>query len=502
MAILFFIISSTLFPQNISCGNIPLTLKLQKDTIYTYNNSLSIATWPKGRESEPYVSRQKGSFQSKLLPLRYSASSGFLVNEVNVKSDNKYVLQFLGKMPEKLPVKIYYPSKTIGVLEDDPSKEPKLIRSVKCNSVFKTTEELALNELGVKIIKKHVHKVMGLTGKDDVGVIHILTKSKVELIGKMAGRGTETTDTFYILKTRELYEKKIAFRYEYDTGIGDNRYTEVMSGEYHKKLSGKAKSEIRTPVFPNVTSIKNNTRFYTNNGGLFVPVTLNTTLKTKMYIKTDAPSSYIYYPYYYQNFPDDPGNYFLPFRTVDIAKNTVANPGISIKPENYDEFISFKIPGVIGNDILSMGTVYLNEKKRSFAFFENDAKNKTAPPENSTIFKLVNNNIVFTTVINSTNINTTLSFSVFEPEISQRFREKLNIKTRKFTLTQKDPGKKVVEKANVIFTPSDSSFQKMEVLVRDFGDTPYDMKLGLNFIKNKEITINYKDKWLLIKKAK
>ena len=123
-------------------------------------------------------------------------------------------------------------------------------------------------------------------------------------------------------------------------------------------------------------------------------------------------------------------------------------------------------------------------------------------PEKSLLFDLVHGVPVFEFTVNGSTAKTTISFDTNEPQMSSKLVKQLGLKTIKIAGSKDKPGENVVEKAEVIVTPADRPYFKTQVTIKDFGTDDYDFKLGLDYIKGKELTINYKDTWLLMTDAK
>ena len=55
-----------------------------------------------------------------------------------------------------------------------------------------------------------------------------------------------------------------------------------------------------------------------------------------------------------------------------------------------------------------------------------------------------------------------------------------------------------MKKAELIITPPDRAYFKTEAIVGDMDGKPYDIILGLEYIKDRDLLINYRDKWFSI----
>jgi len=118
------------------------------------------------------------------------------------------------------------------------------------------------------------------------------------------------------------------------------------------------------------------------------------------------------------------------------------------------------------------------------------------------LFDLIDSVPVFELTVNGSTAKTTISFDTDEPQISQDLVKQLGLTSIKIAGSKNKPEENIVEKVEVIITPTDRPYFKTQATVKDFGTDAYGFKLGLNYIKGKELVINYKDTWLLISDAK
>jgi hypothetical protein len=500
LSILFLsILSQSSF--GITCSKIPMLIKLSKDIVYTYNNSISIATWPEGIEVKENIKRQKDSFKTFLYPSNLDSSSGYTITEINMGSSNRFLLDLLGKERNKLPVKshnLFYP---VGFKKNSKSHSAQILKSVRCNEVYKTLEEVHLDNLHVYMQKESIHKITDIKritiNKIKTPVLHIETRSKVYLKGRMEGTGSEITKTLLIADTRELYSRERNFRYTYDIGRGISRHREVMTGQHLEKLVNKTRKKEKKQFFLADSSKLKTTHYFSNSYGIFIPVTINTNLKTQLHISTTQPTSFIHYDFYNAEFSSTDQDLFYPVDKLKIGNNYILNPEFSIfKKEDLLLKFDSKVPGLIGNNILKLGALYINDKKRSLSFYE---PLRQEIPENAVIFKLIDNVPVFNSIINGQQVDTTISLDSYEHYISYKLKKMRDLKSRKIALSKKNPESNVLEKAWVILTPPKGNYFKTEVIIEDFNNAPYDLKLGINYFKNKTLIIDYKNKWLLIK---
>ncbi len=292
----------------------------------------------------------------------------------------------------------------------------------------------------------------------------------------------------------KLFKEIRKFKYEYRTGFGLTRRTEYANGEYIKELDKKEPYSRHVPYFPELSEQKNNTSYFTDKDGLFVPVTLNSNIQIKMFVDPLIGNSFIDYDYYMKNYEGEPKNYFYPFDKIGIGKNTVSYPSIMVKKIEPGSRTSYKIPGVIGSDILSKGAVYINDKKRTLSFFEPDGDK----PKNAIQFELDRGDLIFDILVNNSPVKATMSFANYEPVISSKLKDLLSLKTREISTSKTTCDSCFIKKAELIITPPDRSYFKTEAIVGVLDGKPYDLILGLEYIKDKELLINYKEKWFSI----
>jgi hypothetical protein len=218
-----------------------------------------------------------------------------------------------------------------------------------------------------------------------------------------------------------------------------------------------------------------------------------------MYINPTSENSFIDYSFYLQNFPEKPKNYIYPVDKMSIGKNIILDPGIEVVKDPLSK-IDYKIPGVIGKNIISKSMLTINDKKRTFSLSEPEPGKEI--PQRSLLFDLINNVPIFELNVNGSIARTTISFDTNEPQISYKLVKQLGLKTIKIAGSKERPEVNAIEKAEIVVTPTDRPYFKTQATVKDFGQGEYDFKLGLDYIKGKELTINYKDTWLLINEAK
>ncbi len=477
-----------------------LYLKLQKDTIYTYENTLTVTKWP--RKNEANAKNMVNNFKSMMYPISLS-SSGYKVYEVISSAQNNDLLDLIAKPPVKLPVITNYPFYPIGQREGAYEGNPAPLKEVACENVFKMSEDEVSSSGDLSFTKTSINKVAGIETREfkdkSIDLIRLESRKDVVLSGKMEGTGTEKVTLYLIANTREPYEETRSFKYEYVTGDENKRVAEVMSGEYRKRLILKEKYKKQNVSFPELTTKENKVPYYTNGIGLFIPVTLNAAVNTKMYVNPTSATSFVDYNYYIQNFPEKPKNYFYPVDKMDIGSNIISNPGIEVV-KNPKSKIDYKIPGVLGKNIISKSLLVMNDKKRTFSLSEPPSGRKI--PAKSMLFDLIDSVPVFELTVNGSTAKTTISFDTDEPQISQDLVKQLGLTSIKIAGSKNKPEENIVEKVEVIITPTDRPYFKTQATVKDFGTDAYGFKLGLNYIKGKELVINYKDTWLLISDAK
>jgi len=477
-----------------------LGLNYSKDTIYTYLHKIDTTTWTKNNEAE--LNSASNIFKTLIYP--YSKTKdGYMVYEVVVEAQNDELLSLVGKRPENLPQKYLQPLYPMGQVENAKDQVIIPIKQINCEQVFISYESFDTYDGKNRFNKKALNKIVGIENVKIAGkktpLIKMETRKEITIKGKMTGTGTEKTTLFFIAETNELYEQRTTFLYEYKIGYGRDRKTENMKGTYSIKLVGKNRYTKKPKSFPELTEAKNYINYYTNNNGLYIPVELNGNFKTKMYINTLSELSFIDYDYYKKNYEGKPKDYFYPFNTLQIGSCKIENPGIEIlAPSETELNLDFKVPGTIGKDIIGMGAINIDDRKRQLLFWE--PEEKISIPAKAVHFELINNTPVFELMVNGNTVKATIGFDSYEPEISRSLQQKLGLKTIKVAVPK---GNNLLAsfmyKTDIIITPSNQEYFKTAAVVKDFGETLYDIKLGLNYIKGKDFTIDYKNNWFIIK---
>jgi hypothetical protein len=188
----------------------------------------------------------------------------------------------------------------------------------------------------------------------------------------------------------------------------------------------------------------------------------------------------------------EPENVIDQFKEIEIGGNKIYNPKINL---TLFEESNFNIPGTLGNDVLIDSVLHINDKKRTLSIYKGYRLKK---PKDAISFSLVNNIPIFDMKVNSTSIKATISFDTKRYQISKSIQENLSIKTLNFkeSLEGKDA---ITLTQDIILDTPDRQYFKTQAVVKNFENEPYDFKLGLDHIKDKEIIIDYKNKWFLIK---
>jgi len=493
---LYLTLLSYSFGNSSSClDKVSLYRNFPKDTLYTYNNTASMTIW--SNDKEKFVKNKSVNFKSISFPQNKTAE-GYDVYEVVMGDTDSDVMEFLGLPPSKLPWYNFYPLYPTGKVVDDLKTAPKIIKSIECGQVFSTTEKSESLDGWLWFEKETLNKVIEFEskkiGKTKISLMRMETRKNVVLKGKINGKGTETVTYYIVSGTGELFKEIRKFKYEYRTGFGLTRRTEYASGEYVKELDKKEPYSRHAPYFPELSDKKNSISYFTDKDGLFVPTTLNTNIKIKMFVDPLVDDSFIDYDYYMKNYEGEPKNYFYPFDKIEVGKNIVSYPSIMVKKIAPGTRTSYKIPGVIGADVLSRGAIYISDKKRTLSFFEPDG----GKPKNAIQFELNNNIPIFEVLVNNSPVKATISFANYEPIISSKLKELLSLKTREIAVSKSTCDSCFMKKAELIITPPDRAYFKTEAIVGDLSGKPYDIILGLEYIKDMDLLINYKEKWFSI----
>jgi hypothetical protein len=481
-----------------------MSLILDKNSSYKYNNSIVYASWPEGKEIISELNKVSGHYQKFLYPIEFEKTKGFTVSEVNVNTDSQEALDFLGEAPEKLPVNKNYMNTPIGIIKDKELNDLTPIKIINCDEVFKTFDSYSLPKLNTSVVKETLNKVIKISSEElngsRVRVINIEKRSTLAFKGDMNGTGQETTSVKLIEDTRVPFELVTDFRYEYKKGKGAKRETLITKGRFISKLAEISKYyEKETSLSTSADTEENKkpafVRFFVDKDGVLIPIAIDETIKTNVHVDLQSSPSSMYYQYYIKNIKQGVTDYVSPFTFLEIGKTQIHYPKIEIIDAGNSDY---KIPGKIGNSIISKGVLIINDKKRELAFYESysDSSLKLDKLIN---FELVNNMPVFKVSVNSTPVDATISLNTFEPVISTRLMGQLGLKSRKLTLSKTNPQKTIAEKAPIMLIgPDDPKVKNIEAFVEKIDNEPYDIKLGLNYIRYKEVIINYKDKWLYI----
>jgi hypothetical protein len=495
LLILYSFISINIF-SNINCDSVPTCINYKVNNYYIYNKTISITRWPKIDKTK--VNRINDSFKLVKLPL--SLNNGeYEMKEIILGSQNSFAPYILGHYPNFFP-KIYTKSMCINgvVVDKKKSSVPNVIKTAKCNEILKTSQEVLSSDGRIKLSKKVISKLTNLENikvkNKKVKVIKIIAKKEVKISGEMKGTGIENTKLTLEAKTRIPLKEETNFRYSYKKGREENAFTEIMIGKVSKDLLKKKTLKLPKTRISLASNKKFQTRFYTNKKGLFIPIRLNEKLKTKAFLDLTSNFSYLDYIFFKKNIDFASKNLFKPFKAISFGKNTIYNPYFEIT--NIDEDLSsYSIPCIIGKNLLQDVSLYLNEKNRSFSIYASGKSSKK--PKNAIPFKLINGIPVFTVKINTTPVKATFGFTNFKNVISKELKNNLNIES--IELSKKVDSKVITQTKDLLLDPPDRSYYKTTAIVKDFQKAPYDFKLGLDYIKRKEIIIDYKNKWFLIK---
>jgi hypothetical protein len=477
-------------------GDISLLLKLQRNTLYTYANNVGVTKWPK--ENRAKAKHIVNSFNSTIYPVART-SRGYTVYEITSNAQNSDLIEIVGKTPPRLPIISERPFYPVGIIEGAASPDPIPLKKIPCNKIFKTTETRSSVDGSLKISKTSINKIIETKKvrikKKKINLIRMESRTEVVLSGKMNGTGTEKSTMYIIDKTGELYEEKRTFKYEYVNLESGKPVPEIISGEFQQKLTKKDKY---TPPKIKIEQISDEIKavpYYTNKNGLFVAVNLDSTTETKMYISPTSDSSFLEYEYFINNFSEKQKDKFFPVESVSIGKTKIKNTKIWIVRDPKIP-LDYKIPGIIGKDVLSQSVISLDDKKRLLSIYRKKEKTKTPPK--ALIFDLVEQIPIFDVTVNGSKVKSTISFDTNEPEISKNLVEQLGLNVIEIAGSKDKPQKNIIQKSEIIITPIDRPYFKTQARIKDFSNAPYDLKLGLNYLKDKKITINYKDSCLLI----
>lgn len=476
-----------------NCKKVELCTKYKPKTKYTYENTVSISTWPK--KDPKKITTRKGTYKEIIHPKEFKNKEYSIVKTITGNID-EYIPFILGEKPILFPYTYKQKMCPVGIFRDE-DKIPEEIKETECGKIINYNTETYTFDGSIKFEKQILEKINSIESieinKKRQDITTIGNKIKVTMKGNnLEGTGSETTQKQLFTSTRVLLLESKEFEYEYTSGIEENKQTLILKGKIDKKLIKAEKYISEKTEISNDSSTKNVTRYYSNNKGLFLPVIINGDLETKMYLDTTLNNSKLDFNFYRQSLTKEPENVIDQFKEIEIGGNKIYNPKINL---TLFEESNFNIPGTLGNDVLIDSVLHINDKKRTLSIYKGYRLKK---PKDAISFSLVNNIPIFDMKVNSTSIKATISFDTKRYQISKSIQENLSIKTLNFkeSLEEKDA---ITLTQDIILDTPDRQYFKTQAVVKNFENEPYDFKLGLDHIKDKEIIIDYKNKWFLIK---
>lgn len=480
------------------CSKIPSKVKYNINYEYVYNNIIEIETWMSSSSSKENIVKEYYKFKTYLYPI--SDNGYFEVWKVNVISDNKTVSAFFNEEENLSPKKIIIPYNQNSLKAVAENKyELNSDNFIKCKQAFKTSESIFLDKLNTDKIISSLSIVPNTDQEPFENklyeVFNLKTASNISFKGKIEGGGKEESIKKYFLKNSILYEEKTSFTYDYQKGLGKERQAYTSRGNKYSFIEAINKISFENFNIENGIDNFSNLRYFVDNNGLFIPISVYPSKDTNAYIRPLSDKSSVYKQYFLSNYSNLKFFIFSP-ESLKLSKTLINYPQFFISDEKN---INYKVPFVIGSDILSNGYIYLNDKKRQFRFTSSSEQNI---PSEATLCTKKNQKLIFDVSINNNTTSAVLSFSENNSLISENLVKALQLKTYKLGTSKDDP-KSIKEKVSIILsTPFEKAYKKIDAYVNKTIDPDYEVVIGLDYLKNKEVQIDYKNTWMLIKPAK
>lgn len=480
------------------CSKVPSKVKYNLNYEYVYNNIIEVDTWVSNSSSKENVVKEYYKFKTFLYP---TADNGYFeVWKVNLISENKTINDFFYEEENLSPKQIIIPyNQNFTQSLSDNKFDLNSESFIKCKQAFKTAESIKLDKLGAEKIISSLSIVPNTEQEPfESKLFDIFTMKKASNIifkGKIEGEGKEESIKKYFLKNAILYEEKTSFNYEYQKGTGKERKTYTSRGNKYSFIDSI--KEIKFEEFSVENGIDNfsNVRYFVDDNGLFIPVTLYPSKDTNAYIRPLSDKSFIYKQYFLNNYSGL--NYFLLSpESLKISKTIIHSPKFFIS--EYKN-INYKVPILVGNDILSSGFIYLNDRKRQFRFLANSEQSM---PSDATLCRMKNKKLIFDVTVNNNNCSAVISLSNNRSLISENLVKALKLKTAKQGMS-KDKPESIKEKVSIILsTPFEKGYKKIDAFINKEGSPDYDLVIGLDYLKGKEVQIDYNNTWIQIRPAK
>lgn len=477
-------------------SKIPTNVEMEINNEYIYSNVIELDTWESANSNTSNIVKEYYKFKTYLYPTSINEERGYEVWKINEISDSKTINPFFSEEENLYPSKIFIPlsNKFLKPIGDKYVliKDKYLLEKEK----YKSSDTIILADLNTK---KIINSLNVITKTDQepfdlkfMDVFIIKTASNIDFTGNISGKGKEESLKTYFLKNFVLYKDKTTFEYEYEKGIGKKRKKYVSKGNKYTFIDSINKVEVDTFYIENDVDNFSNIRYFVDENGIFLPISINNTKKTNAYLRPSSEKSYVLNNYFLNVFKTFKYYFFSP-NVLKINKTSIYNPIIFLS-SNVDN--NYKVPIVIGSDILSQGLIYLNDKKRLIRFV---VPTSSEVPKEAVICAKVGGDLLFDVSVNSNNTKAIISFSEPKTIISKDLVSALKIKTKKLGLSLDKP-ESIKEKVELIIsTPFDKTYKKTNAYLKDLSNKEYKIIIGLDYLKRKELSIDFVNKWILIK---
>jgi len=483
----YFIISISINNAN-KCSRIPNQLKLELNQEYIYNNIIELDTWVADSSETKNITKEHYKFKTYLYPVSLN-NEVYSVWKVNIIEDAKIINLIFNETNHLSPTLISL-NKNYNFLK--PSKKNNFLLVTdpyfKCNEKYNKSETIYLENIDTKKIINSLNIITKIDQEpfDNklMDVFYINSASNIIFERIMDGTGREESLKTFFLKNFILYENKTSFNYSYEKGFAKERKKYISKGTMYSVIDEISNYSYEETTITSDIDNFTNIRYFVDNNGIFIPILVNNSNSSNAYLNLNSDSSYIYKDYFINTFKKLTYYFFIP-NNLKIHKTNINNANFYLDEKLN---LNYKVPFVIGKDILSKGALYINSKKRELRFVESvtmNDKNKIIDCKN------INNELIFDVKINNNTNRASLSLSNLKTVINKKLAESLKIKISKLGAS-KDDKESIKEKATIIiFTPFENNFKTISVYVEDFNHNNYDILFGLDFLKDKELTFDY-----------
>jgi len=478
------------------CSKIPNQTVFELNHEYIYNNIIDLDTWVADSSDSKNIVKEYYKYKTYLYPVSLNNET-YSVWKLNIIEDAKIINPIFNETMHLVPTLIEIPKNHNFLIQSKKNKFT-LIRepNFKCNVRYNKSETTYLDNIDTKKIISSLNIITKTDQEPFDGklfdVFYIKAASNINFERIMTGKGKEESLKTYFLKDFILYEDKTNFKYTYDKGFAKDRKSYISEGNIYSVIDKINKYSIQEVTINEDIDNFSNIRYFVDTNGIFIPVSINNVHVTNAYLNINNYNSYIYKDYFLNTFKNLTFYLFIA-NSFKVHKTTVNNANFYLDDKlNFN----YKVPLILGQNILSKGKIYINDKKREFRFVESSNSHK----EDSFIdCKNINNELIFDVKINNNASKASISLSNSGTIISKRLAESLKIKIAKLGMS-KDDKSSIREKADIIIaTPFEKDFKTISVYVEDFNHNNYNILFGLDFIKDKELTLDYINNLISIK---